>query len=78
MVQKIECPNCGNDDIGQIRYIEEQLIDAEYTLIVRDGDITADLTNCLNRDWDGEVMKKKLRCQQCLGYFDDPGASIIS
>jgi len=78
MVQKIECPQCGNDDIEQIRYIEEQLIDAEYTLIARDGDITADLTNCLNRDWDGEVMKEKLRCQQCLGYFDDPGVSIIS
>ena len=77
MVKRIECPHCGNSDIDQMRYIEEQLIDAEYALIIQDGVIAADLTNCLNRDWDGEVIEKKLRCQQCLNRFDDPGVSTI-
>jgi len=61
MVQKIECPQCGNKDIDQIRYMEEQLVDAEYALVIRNDGIAADLTNCLNRDWDGEVLKRKLR-----------------
>ena len=78
MVRKIECHQCGNSDIDQIRYIEEQLIDAEYALFLEGGVMKADMTNCLNRDWDGEVVKKKLRCQQCLNCLDDPGISTIS
>ena len=78
MIRKIECPHCGNSDIDQIRYIEEQLIDAKYALFLEGGVVKADLTNCLNRDWDGEVIKKRLRCQQCLNCFDDPGVSTVS
>ena len=78
MVKTVKCPHCGNDDIEQMRYVEQQLVDAEYLLIIQDGGIAVDLTHCLNRDWDGEVVKKRLRCKQCLEYFDDPGIMTIS
>ena len=78
MVNEIKCPGCGNKDINQIRYIEEQLIDAEYQLFVREGHIVADLSHCLNRDWDGEVTRRNLRCSQCMEMFEDPGIQTFS
>ena len=78
MVKEIRCPSCGNQDISQFRYVEEQLIDAEYQLVLLDGHIGADLSNCLNRDWDGEVTRRKIRCSQCMEMFVDPGIQTIS
>ena len=78
MVKEIKCPGCGNKDISQIRYVEEQLIDAEYRLVVRDGQIVADLSDCLSGDWDGEVKRRMLQCRLCLEMFDALRIQTIS
>lgn len=79
MVETIKCPHCGNEDIEQIRYTEEQVVEAEYGLKrLKIGSIAADLTHRLNSDWDVEVVKKSLRCLKCMEHFDDPGIQTIS
>lgn len=79
MVERIQCPHCGNGDLEQIRYTEEQVMEAEYGLKrLKDGTIAADLTHCLSNDWDVDVVKKKLRCLKCMERFDDPGIQTIS
>jgi hypothetical protein len=79
MVERIKCPHCGNEDIEQIRYTEEQVMEADYRLKrLKDGTIAADLTHRLSSDWDVEVVKKSLCCLKCVERFDDPGIQTIS